>query len=101
MPYERLITHNRQELNRITGALDVGMNGEMLALLNEPSSSVKGSVRSDPKAQLRKWKDQMSTEDIDGVLRVVDECGLSAIYDDAVEPNYDRLNALQDGRYQW
>jgi hypothetical protein len=59
----------------------------------EPSASVNGHLH-DPSAQLRKWKDQLTSRQVDDILRVVDDVGLSSIYTEASEPSYQQLEQL-------
>jgi hypothetical protein len=100
VPYERLITHNREELARITNALGLRMNDAMLTALNKPSASVKGRVHQDPLDQLSKWKQQLTSQQIEEALSVVDEVGLSCFYSEAIEPDYSRLNKFQAPQYR-
>ena len=101
VPYERLVLNGAGELGRIADGVGFDLDERIEGRIDLPSSSVKGRVEESAVDQILKWKHQLDPESIDRVLSFVDECGLSAIYDDAVEPNYERLNAVQDGRYQW
>lgn len=101
VPYERLLLHGREELKRIATALGVELNPDMIGKLHEPSSSVKGQLDQKAKRQLSKWKRRLSTCQINDILRVVDDAGLSSIYTDSIEPDYDRLNNLQKSEWAW
>ena len=75
----------------------------MLARLGQPSSSVKAkeNLLSDSRAQLGKWRKSLDRAQVDRILRVVRLAGLGHIYSDALEPEYDALNACQDPIYRW
>jgi len=100
-PYERLVTQGRDDLARITDALGVEMPDAMRAQLDEPSSSVEDPVRPDVQRQLSKWRRHLSDHQADRILDIVDTVGLSSLYDEALEPNYDRLNTYQRPAAQW
>ncbi|REL24171.1 hypothetical protein DYD21_19520 [Rhodohalobacter sp. SW132] len=95
VPYEKLITHNHSELRRICNALGAEVNNDILQTLDKPSSSVKEKVKENADAQLLKWKQQLTTKQIDDILYMVDAVNLTSIYTDAAEPNYEYLNTLQ------
>ena len=101
VPYERMVTQGREELRRVTNALDVQMTPEMRDQLNEPSSSVKDQLHQDAERQLSKWRRRLSDRQVDDVLRIVDDVGLSSIYSDDLEPDYDHLNKFQRPATRW
>lgn len=101
VPYERLVRHGSQELQRITQALGLEMTTEMKESLPEPSSSVKDTLPDDRDRQLSKWERRLSSQQIDDILSVADSMGLSVIWTSDLEPNYDRLNDMQRSKYQW
>jgi hypothetical protein len=101
LPYERMALDGRSEIQRLADAFGFEMNPSIIEKIGEPSSSVKGSVADEPRRQISKWKNQMDPKDIDRVLSMFDECGLSAIYDSAVEPDYEKLNVMQSPQYRW
>lgn len=100
-PYERLVTQGEEELRRIAEALGIGLTAEMRDRLREPSSSVVDQVHQRPERQLKKWRRRLSEQQVEDILRVVDEVGLSQFYTDANEPNYDRLNDCQKKSARW
>jgi phosphopantothenate synthetase len=69
--------------------------------LREPSSSTVDQVHRRPERQLTKWRRRLSERQVDEILTVVDEVGLSRFYTDAIEPDYDRLNACQAEPARW
>lgn len=99
--YERLVKRGPEELERIADGLGMQVNNDMLARLHKPSSSTVDGVKTDIAAQLEKWRDKLSRKQIDDILRIVDESGLSCIYSRAAEPDYSVLNRFQDARYRW
>jgi hypothetical protein len=100
-PYERLVIHGRQELRRIASALSVEIPSEMLEKLDEPSSSVKDQLHQDSQKQLSKWRRRLEPHQVDKILRIVDEVGLSKFYNSDLEPNYEALNTCQRPQYMW
>jgi hypothetical protein len=101
VPYERMVTRGYEELRRIAGALGVEMTTEMQNQLGEPSNSVKDQLHEDAQQQLSKWRRRLSENQIDAILQIVDEVGLSDLYSNELEPTYDRLNQMQHPEYQW
>jgi len=101
VPYEQMVTRGREELRRITEALDVEMTPEMRDQLDEPSNSVKDQLHRDADRQLSKWRRRLSDRQVDNVLRIVDEVELSSIYTRDLEPDYNRLNKFQRPAAQW
>lgn len=95
VPYEKLITQNHVELRRICTALGAEVDNEILKTLDKPSSSVKEKIKENADAQLLKWKQQLSPKQIDEILSIVDETGLSKFYSDSIEPDYQQLSVLQ------
>jgi len=69
--------------------------------LDEPSSSVRDKLHRDAERQLSKWRRRLSDRQVDDVLRIVDEVGLSDLYSRELEPDYDRLNEMQRSQGQW
>jgi hypothetical protein len=95
VPYERLVGTSGAELERIGAELNIEGTTDLKRLLTKPSSSVKGGLEADPASQIAKWQRQLSPRQIDEILQVVDEAGLSEFWTEAPEPRYDRLDALQ------
>ncbi|CAN5332285.1 hypothetical protein BH23BAC3_BH23BAC3_32690 [soil metagenome] len=89
--YEKLVKHHQQELSRITDALGLETNKDMLAKMITPSNSIKDHLYDDANAQLSKWKHQLTSLQIDDILSIVDETGLSRLYSDSIEPDYQQL----------
>lgn len=89
LPYEKLIMQSFEELTRITEALGIVINNEMLNTMSKPSSSVKEHFHKNGLTQISKWKHQLTARQIDDILTIVDNVGLSVIYSDKLEPDYD------------
>jgi hypothetical protein len=101
VPYERMVTRGREELRRIAGALGVDVTPEMRDQLDEPSKSVKDRLHREAEQQLSKWRRRFSERQVDDVLRIVNDVGLSDIYTRELEPDYDRLNEMQRPKWRW
>jgi len=101
VPYERLVVGGRSELDRVTDALGVEITEEMGEQLDEPSSSVESQVHSEAHRQLSKWRRRLSDSQVDRILEIVDRMGLPDVYDEGMEPDYDRLNEYQWRRARW
>ena len=101
VPYERLILQNREELKRITHALNVELSNQIVTVLERPSSSVKGNINENTNAQIVKWQRQLTTQQVNSILSMVDFAGLSDIYSESPEPHYDHLSNLQHAKWRW
>jgi hypothetical protein len=75
VPYERMVTQGREELRRVTNALDVQMTPEMRDQLDEPSSSIKDQLHQDAQRQLSSGAAACLTG------RSTTCCGLSTTWD--------------------
>jgi hypothetical protein len=93
--YERLLTEAEQELKRIVGAFGEKVPDRMREQFDVPSSSAASSLETDRiQRQLSKWRDKLDAEQIEDILRVVDEFGLD-FYAEDLHPDYDRLMQYQ------
>ena len=101
VPYERMVKRGREELRRVAGALNVDVTPEMQEQLDEPSKSVKDQLHREAERQLAKWRRRLSERQVDDVLRIVDDVGLSDVYSHELEPAYDWLNEMQRPEWQW
>jgi hypothetical protein len=101
VPYERLVARGREELRRMADALDIETTREMEAIFDEPSSSVKDRLHASAERQLSKWRRRLSAGQVSAILSIVEEAGLSHLYTDALEPNYDVMNEYQRPRWAW
>jgi hypothetical protein len=101
VPYERLVARGREELRRVADALDIETTREMEEMFDEPSSSVRDELHESAERQLSKWRRRLSVEQVSAILSIVEEAGLSHLYTDALEPNYDVMNEYQRSRWAW
>jgi hypothetical protein len=101
VPYERMVTEGQGELRRVTEALGVEMTAEMQNQLHQPSSSVRDQLHRDTQKQLSKWRRRLSDRQINDILRIVDDVGLSNIYTRDLEPDYETMNEMQRRNARW
>jgi hypothetical protein len=83
--YERLLSDGSAEIKAILGALGKEVTPTMEKRLTSPSSSASDTLKSDTKAQLSKWKSQLSTETIEKILDLAHSFDLQ-LYDDRPFP---------------
>jgi hypothetical protein len=101
VPYERLLTQKTDELNRIAKYLGVSITEASRRRLGIASSSASSDVKTvNAKRQLTKWQDDLTSEQVSRILSVVQTYGLD-LYKKNPEPDYARLNALQDQTFAW
>jgi hypothetical protein len=93
MAYERLVTAGIQELERLA-AVEVEVTPAMRAQFDVPSSSIRDSPRRKAHDQLSKWKQRLTTRQVDEVLRIVGDFELD-FYTDDLHPDYDWLMQFQ------
>jgi len=62
---------------------------------------VKGTLHQDARKQLSKWRRQLSSKQIQGILQIVDDVGMSIFYTNDLEPDYDTLNHYQRPEHSW
>jgi len=92
--YERLLQAGHDEVSRVWGRLGLAVPTDLDALLTRPSAMTReGSPILSGGNQLTGWRKHLSSEQVGRVLATVETFGLSKIYSDALEPNYDRLYA--------
>ncbi|MFW6023540.1 MAG: hypothetical protein ACOC9O_02230 [Myxococcota bacterium] len=94
--YEALALNPTEELQRLSRRLDLRFPREVYERTDRPSRTVRpGSpiLRGQRREQLSGWRRTLSSQQIDRVLRTVDRFGLSDVYTDALEPNYERISS--------
>jgi len=96
LTYEGLLAHPEEEISRVTDHLGqkVGEN------VRKQFSTVSATTRDeeDPtivEKQLRKWRQQLSSTQIEAILTVVEAFGLD-FYTDQVQPDYKHLEEQID-----
>jgi len=92
--YERLVAAGIGELERITDALGVEITEAMHAQLDVASSSIRDRPHREAQDQLSKWKDRLTPNQAEDILRIVDAFELD-FYTDRLEPDYERLMHFQ------
>jgi hypothetical protein len=93
--YEHLLTKQADELERVVNALGKDVPERMRDRFDVPSSSAASSLETERiHKQLSKWRKKLSTDEVDRILRIVDDFGLD-FYSKNVHPDYDRLMQFQ------
>ncbi len=89
--YEELLL-NPNEFHRITQILGWDRRHSRVALsTKDPSHSASDDLR-DPYAQISKWREKLTTSQIDAILQVVEAFGVH-LYTEDVEPNLKHLRS--------
>lgn len=101
LSYERLLADSRRELDRINSGLGLRTSEAMLDRLARPSSSAIQPQLSGRGEQLAKWRRDLSRDQIDRILGVVERAQLGHLYSEAAEPDYAALNRFQDPAVRW
>jgi len=96
VPYERLVSQSRREIDRITRELGIEDNRSLVEeRLKVPSRYASRDLStSEVQQQLSKWKRGLTPEQIDRIVRITDEYGLS-FYGSSLEPDYKQLMKFQ------
>jgi hypothetical protein len=95
VPYERLVSSGKEEVERIFEFLGERPPTEAFARLERSSSS--STETTNPRnhhQQLSKWRRRLEEDQVRSILRISDAFGLE-FYDRAVEPDYERMSKLQ------
>jgi hypothetical protein len=101
VPYERLVLNGERELRRILSTLNAGMKDANRHRLTVASTYASSDLKKDDKKQqLGKWKSRLSEHQIKQILEIVSGFGLD-FYTRDLEPDYSRLNSLQNENYAW
>ena len=92
VPYEKLVTEGRTELDRVFQALDMEVPRTAIEHLGIPSatSRERSAVRTGGNS-LGAWREILTADQVRRVLDVVSTYGLD-FYSDRLEPDYERLN---------
>jgi hypothetical protein len=100
--YERLVRHKEVELHRLASEIGLEVNDGMRAKLRRESKTASsGLTTKDMDKQLRKWKGDLDTGQVDAILGVVHSLGLT-FYTEAAEPDHEHLGAFQrNGNLCW
>lgn len=94
VPYERILTEEREELRRVERELEVEFPDGVEDVLSKASSSASRDLRTDQiEYQLSKWRRHLSEKQIDRILSVTHSYGLG-MYTRDLEPRYRSLHSL-------
>lgn len=96
VPYERLVTTGREELERVFGRIGAKVPSEAAERLSVASRSAQrtGVYTDDVKKQLSKWRRRLDPEQVERILQIARAFGLD-FYSDALEPDYEKLMGFQ------
>jgi hypothetical protein len=94
VPYERLVRAGTEQLERVAGELELPVTNGMKDHLNVASTSATADLREDALNQLSKWKNALSSKQIDRILDIAETFGLD-FYSQEIEPDYDGLLKYQ------
>ena len=83
--YEHLLSDCETEIVAILDALNRDVPPSMEQRHGTPSSSASDTLKSETKAQLSKWKNQLAAETIDKILDMAHSFGIQ-LYDDRLFP---------------
>lgn len=85
--YEDLCTQPERELQAIFKSIGHQYSQSIIDQINRPSQTTrKHSAIAAGKDKLSDWKNELSTSQIDKILRIVEAFGLSYLYGDSVLP---------------
>jgi hypothetical protein len=94
--YEELVSEGRTTLRALFEALGRSVPEKAYAQLHAPSATASGALEeTNTHAQLRTWRNRLSTKQIDRILRVAHAVGVP-VYDDGLHPNLDRLSSMAE-----
>jgi len=94
LPYEELVSNGASVIEDLFGALGRSVPEEAYDQLHTPSATASGALQeTDAHAQLRTWRDRLSTKQAERILRVAHAVGVT-VYDEALRPNLDALASM-------
>jgi len=97
--YENLCTHPEVELPGIFETIGYQFLSPLIDIINQPSQTARrASAVVAGTDKIGNWKQKLSRSQIDNILRVVDEFGLSHLYGDSSMP-LDKSNHLITSGY--
>jgi hypothetical protein len=89
--YEHLVRHRIDEVKRIFDAIDEPVPSRIRSLMRKPSATtVSNSNVSEGRDPLKGWRERLTSEQIDAILRIAHDTGIEA-YTDALVPDVDHL----------
>ncbi len=92
VPYEKLVAEGVDELQRLYDFVGEPVPNNAVKHLTIPSKVTQGDVQKVVKKdyQLRKWKENLKSDQIERIMKVAADFGLD-FYTDSVEPDYKKL----------
>ena len=92
--YEGLLLRGEEELRRIFKRLEIEIPLKTMHRLSHPSSETKhGSPLLCGGDQLSGWRSHLNSEQIAMILHTLEDFEMTDIYDDGLEPKYERLHS--------
>lgn len=92
--YEELLQNGEETMQRIFGRLRISSPSNLSDVLKRPSrTTVRGSAVFSAGSQLSAWRRHLEPSQVRRILDVVDRFGLTDIYDDSLEPCYERISS--------
>jgi len=99
--YENMVQNAEAEMRSILGAIGEPIPANLKKRVDEPSNSAADDLKTeDVDAQLTKWKQNLSSNQIDAILRVVDAFPID-FYTESPLPDQDELDeAIEKARHE-
>ena len=92
--YERLVRNGEEEIKKLFDAWNLPVTQSVLDKLSKPSDTVtENSQVVSGKDPLAGWKKHLTTTEVENILAVLSVFDMN-FYSDALEPNYEMLNAF-------
>lgn len=92
--YERLFVEREKELSRVVNALGGSVTQKMRTQISNASEFSADDFQFDAQHQLTKWREELTEDQIETILRVADAFGMG-FYTDKAVPDFEQLNQFQ------
>jgi hypothetical protein len=92
--YEYLLTEGNREVNRLFNYLDEPLPHKIDIQFRKASSTASQEYSKNPKDQLTKWQNKLTTKQVNSILQITHEVGVTC-YTDEIYPQYDQLPNLE------
>jgi hypothetical protein len=94
--YEELVTNGASVIDDLFGALDRSVPKKAHNQLRAPSATASSELNeTEAHAQLRTWRDHLSTNQVDQILGVAHAVGVT-VYDETLRPNHGAIASMAD-----
>lgn len=101
IPYERLISKEEEEINRILKSIGEEKSKNVIERLKLASASASKSYNThNRQKQLTKWRNHLSLSQSERIIDIVENYGIDW-YTLEPEPDYKRINHLQHSKSMW